>query len=248
VAVIRSTSRSVLAGLVVVGGLALAGCGSGQVAQTAQQQGTIDGVSVQVGQLAVRDIALEYPNAGVYKKGTTARLRMVVVNQGISADVLTDVRSPAASGVTITDDSATAQPGGGSPSATPFDTSSPSASASAGASPSGSATPSGSDSASGSATPSGAATPSATPSPSAAPTPTTAANAQIAIPPNGYVSFENGSASVQLTGLVNQLYPAQTLQVTLVFQKAGSVTTTIAVGVSEGQVSLAPEVSTGADS
>jgi copper(I)-binding protein len=214
VAVIRSTSRSVLAGLMVVGGLALAGCGAGQVAQTAEQQGTIDGVNVQVGQLAVRDIALEYPNEGVYPKGSTARLRMVVVNQGTSGDALIDVRSPAASGVTITDGSATASPGAGSPSDT--------------SSPSGSAAPSGS----GAATPSGSATP------------TQAANAQIPIPPNGYVSFAGGDASVQLTGLVDQLYPAQTLQVTLVFQTAGSVTTTIAVGVPEGQVSLAPTVTT----
>ena len=38
----RSTSRSVLAGLVVAGGIALAGCGSGQVAQTAVMKPTVD--------------------------------------------------------------------------------------------------------------------------------------------------------------------------------------------------------------
>jgi len=51
----RSTSRSVLAGLVVVGGLALAGCGAGQFAQTAQDKPTVDGQMAQIGPIAIRD-------------------------------------------------------------------------------------------------------------------------------------------------------------------------------------------------
>ena len=52
----RSTSRSVLAGLVVAGGLALAGCATGQVAQTAQMSPTVDGQMAQVGSLAIRNV------------------------------------------------------------------------------------------------------------------------------------------------------------------------------------------------
>ena len=114
---IRSTSRSVLAGLVVVGGLALAGCGAGQVAQTAEEQSTIDGSNAQVGPLAIRYAALEYPNAGFYEKGSNARLRMVVVNDSTGSDALVAVRTNAATEVTLTgatspaaSDSATPEP------------------------------------------------------------------------------------------------------------------------------------------
>ncbi|HEV7658074.1 MAG TPA: copper chaperone PCu(A)C [Mycobacteriales bacterium] len=241
-AVIRSTSRSALAGLVVVGGLALAGCGAGQIAQTAEQHPTVDGSMAEVGQLSIRDAALEYPTDGLYDKGATARLRMVITNQGIASDTLTSVTSPAADSVAITDPSATAAPGSDSPSASASasDSASPSDTASGSASPSdtasGSASPS--DSASGSASPSG----SASASPTESPTPTAAAPAQISIPANGYVSFADDGPSVVLTDLTEKLYPAQSLQVTLTFQKAGPVTLTIAVGVPTGQVSLAPTV------
>jgi len=65
----RSTSRSVLAGLVVAGGLALSACASGQVAQTAQMSPTVDGQMAQVGSLAIRNVALDYPAGGVYERG-----------------------------------------------------------------------------------------------------------------------------------------------------------------------------------
>ena len=74
----RSTSRSVLAGLVVVGGLALAGCGAGQVAQTAEQKPTVDG-SMRAGR-PDRDPRTPRWNtrpAACTSRARDARLRMV---------------------------------------------------------------------------------------------------------------------------------------------------------------------------
>jgi len=68
-------------------------------------------------------------------------------------------------------------------------------------------------------------------------------NAQIQIPPNSYVSFREDGPRIMLTGLTRQLRPGQNLVVTLTFQRAGSVTMTIAVGTPEAQLPPAPTVS-----
>lgn len=228
----RSTSRSVLAGLVVAGGLALSACASGQVAQTAQMSPTVDGQMAQVGSLAIRNVALDYPAGGVYERGSDARLRMVVVNGGVAPDSLVSVSSPVATDVTIS--------AGGSAEVTGSATPEPTGSASESASPT--ATPS--DTASGTATPSASPGGSASPSPTASPTPSpTPENAQIQIPPNSYVSFREDGPRIMLTGLTRQLRPGQNLVVTLTFQRAGSVTMTIAVGTPEAQLPPAPTVS-----
>ena len=228
----RSTSRSVLAGLVVAGGLALSACASGQVAQTAQMSPTVDGQLAQVGSLAIRNVALDYPAGGVYERGSDARLRMVVVNGGVAPDSLVSVSSPVATDVTISAGGSAEVTG----SATPEPTGSPSESASPTATPS--------DTASGTATPSASPGGSASPSPTASPTPSpTPENAQIQIPPNSYVSFREDGPRIMLTGLTRQLRPGQNLVVTLTFQRAGSVTMTIAVGTPEAQLPPAPTVS-----
>jgi copper(I)-binding protein len=228
----RSTSRSVLAGLVVAGGLALSACASGQIAQTAQMSPTVDGQMAQVGSLAIRNVALDYPAGGVYERGSDARLRMVVVNGGVAPDSLVSVSSPVATDVTIS--------AGGSAEVTGSATPEPTGSASESASPT--ATPS--DTASGTATPSASPGGSASPSPTASPTPSpTPQNAQIQIPPNSYVSFREDGPRIMLTGLTRQLRPGQNLVVTLTFQRAGSVTMTIAVGTPEAQLPPAPTVS-----
>ena len=228
----RSTSRSVLAGLVVAGGLALSACASGQIAQTAQMSPTVDGQMAQVGSLAIRNVALDYPAGGVYERGSDARLRMVVVNGGVAPDSLVSVSSPVATDVTIS--------AGGSAEVTGSATPEPTGSASESASPT--ATPS--DTASGTATPSASPGESASPSPTSSPTPSpTPENAQIQIPPNSYVSFREDGPRIMLTGLTRQLRPGQNLVVTLTFQRAGSVTMTIAVGTPETQLPAAPTVS-----
>jgi copper(I)-binding protein len=222
----------VLAGLVVAGGLALSACASGQIAQTAQMSPTVDGQMAQVGSLAIRNVALDYPAGGVYERGSDARLRMVVVNGGVAPDSLVSVSSPVATDVTIS--------AGGSAEVTGSGTPEPTGSASESASPT--ATPS--DTASGTATPSASPGGSASPSPTSSPTPSpTPENAQIQIPPNSYVSFREDGPRIMLTGLTRQLRPGQNLVVTLTFQRAGSVTMTIAVGTPEAQLPPAPTVS-----
>jgi copper(I)-binding protein len=240
VAVIRSTSRSVLAGLLAGAGLALAGCGAGQVSQTAVQSPTIDGVSAQVGTMSIRNLALEYPDDGTYAKGDDARLRMVVANDGTTSDTLIAVRSTVSAEVRLAAASSSA---GATPTLTatpPSNT--PTATGTASGTPTGSNEPPDS-------TVTGTATtgPSQGPSASASPSetgsaPAEAPAAQIQIPANGVVSFVGDGPTVLLTGLTTRLYPAQTLQVTLVFQQAGSVTQTIAVSAPQGQISLAPTV------
>lgn len=241
---IRSTSRSVLAGLVVVAGFTLAGCGAGQVSQTAVQSPTVDGISGQVGSMSIRNVALEYPTTGLYAKGSDARLRMIIANDGIDGDTLTAVRSNVSAAVTITaagsaaagaTPTLTAAPPAGTPTATGTASGTPTGSAEPpDSSVTGTSTAGPSQGASGSA--------SASASPSAGATPTEEPAAQVPIPANGVVSFTGDGPTVELTGLTTQLYPAQTLQVTLVFQKAGQVTLTIAVSAPQGQISLAPTV------
>jgi hypothetical protein len=89
-----------------------------------------------------------------------------------------------------------------------------------------------------SGSPSDSAAAGATPTPSATAQP----NAQITIPPSGYVSFTGDGPRVELRGLTSKFYPAQTLTVTLVFQRAGTVTMTIAVATPEVEISPAPTV------
>jgi copper(I)-binding protein len=243
----------VLAGL-VVGGLALAGCGAGQVAQTAETQPTIDGTNAQVGDIAIRYAALEYPIGGVYEKGSDARLRMVIVNQGIGSDVLTAVRSDAAADVTISQGTSAAATGSATPepsisaSASSSDSAtfspSPTPTGTASGTPTGTAEPPQSSVSAGSGAPSDSASAGATATPSATDQP----NTPVTIPPNSYVSFAGTGPRVMLHGLTSTFYPAQPLNVTLVFQNAGSVTMTIAVATPERELSPAPTVAVNPDS
>jgi copper(I)-binding protein len=243
-----ATSRSALAGLVVAAGLTLSACGAGQIAQTAQQRPTVDGAMADVGTLALRNVALDYPDGGFYDQGGSASLRMSITNQGTGSDTLTEVRSNVAGSVLISDSGT--QPSG---SASASASASASDTASASPSPSNIATGSGSPSGTGGASPSVTGTPNATgsgePSASGTPSPTASessaepASAQVTIPAQGLVNFGVGNGpSVQLQDLTQKLYSAQTLQVTLVFRQAGSVTLTIAVASPQGQISLAPTV------
>jgi copper(I)-binding protein len=251
-----ASSRSVLAALALVGGAALVGCGAGQQAQTAEQRPTIDGQNASVGALALRDVAVDYPSAGVYKKGDDARLRLVIANDGDSSDALVEVRTDAAEEVTLgaapaggVTGSATPTPAEGSaePSSTPTGTAS--------GTPTGSVEPQTPSATAGSGQPSGSPTTEPSSSDSPAPSPTASetpseAPAATAIPitPNGLVTFQGeGGPTITLSGLTRQLRPAETLQVTFVFRSAGSVTLEIAVSNPDGEISLAPTVTTAED-
>jgi copper(I)-binding protein len=81
----------------------LVGCGAGQITQTDTQQSAVNGGSGQVGQIAIRDAELQFPDnaQGVYAPGSNATLIVTIANTGIDPDQLIAVSSPAASSVTI---------------------------------------------------------------------------------------------------------------------------------------------------
>lgn len=73
----------------------LTGCSAGQIAQTASSVSTVDGTTANVGTIALRDIALAYPEEGVWQPGDDVRLEFVAVNGApLDSDSLVSVSSP----------------------------------------------------------------------------------------------------------------------------------------------------------
>lgn len=90
-------------------GLLVAGCGTGQLSQTAAQVAATNGLNTSVGQVDLRDVQVGYPQtpaspAVLYARGTNAPLRATLINTGSVADRLVRVSSPFATSVAITGD------------------------------------------------------------------------------------------------------------------------------------------------
>jgi periplasmic copper chaperone A len=101
------TVRLLAVGGVAVAGLALAGCGAGQIAQTSQQVAAVGGANAGAGYVAVRNAEIAYPagmapSAAAHRAGGTAEVEMTIVNTGNTADRLLSASSAAGSGVTLT--------------------------------------------------------------------------------------------------------------------------------------------------
>jgi len=138
----RTRRTGVAAIGVVIGALALAGCGAGQITQTSTQLSAVGGAQATVGPVAIRDAEFEYAptdNASVYTRGANAPLKMSVVNSGAGDDRLVSASSPVATSVKVSGNAVVA--GGrvllveGGPAAAPA----PSAGASSSAEPTSSA-------------------------------------------------------------------------------------------------------------
>jgi copper(I)-binding protein len=121
----RLTRRASIAVLAGAGAAALlAGCSSGQIAETAEVRPSVQGVNVDVGSLALRDLTVQYPDGRGYDKGSDAPLVVRIANNGGRADTLESVETDAAASVSFvgeTTASASATPSGtpsGTPSAT----------------------------------------------------------------------------------------------------------------------------------
>lgn len=101
----RSPRRTGVAAIsVVVGALALAGCGAGQITQTSTQVSGVNGGSATVGSIAIRDAEFEYEeteNASVYTRGEDAPLKMSISNNAGTDDRLVSASSPVARSVKI---------------------------------------------------------------------------------------------------------------------------------------------------
>lgn len=108
----RPTGAAVIGAMIAA--LALAGCSAGQVTQTSSQVPAVGGANSGVGQIAVRDVQIEFADqvegGNVYARGGNAPLRMTIVNAGAGPDRLVSVTSPVASSVQIS--GVTTIPGG----------------------------------------------------------------------------------------------------------------------------------------
>ena len=88
----------------LVVGLALTGCGAGQMAQTATQQAAVDGASGDAGDdIALRDVLMpSSPNpGGSYPAGSSVPVLATIINSGDEADELVAVTSPMAGRVQV---------------------------------------------------------------------------------------------------------------------------------------------------
>ncbi|MEU8328334.1 hypothetical protein [Micromonospora sp. NPDC048839] len=230
---IRGSRRAalLLSGIAATGLLA-SGCGTGQIAETALKEPSVQGVNLTTnnGSFSVRGLLVEYPGTEGYRAGQDAPLSAVIYND--SKQTVT---------VTVTTENAReVRIGGDSTSASASASASAGASASASATPSGSASPSGSQSpstpasrsASPSATPSetgsSSATPSAPESARASGSASPAAPGQLArieLAPLSYIQLNSEATSqLRLIGLTEALRSGQNVSVTFDFGNGNTVT------------------------
>jgi copper(I)-binding protein len=91
-----------------VGALLLTGCAAGQQVQTLKVRGANDGTNIGIGDIAVRGVGVMPPPSGTaYKKGSSAKLSVVLVNVGRTPDTLTSVTSSAFTGWSTSSSSGT---------------------------------------------------------------------------------------------------------------------------------------------
>lgn len=93
--------RALTAAAALTLGLLVSGCAAGQISQTADEVAAIDGANGGVGDITVRNVEMVTADTGGYAKGADAALQLKISNQGLSADTLTQVNSPAATSVEV---------------------------------------------------------------------------------------------------------------------------------------------------
>lgn len=86
---------------VLASALALTGCASGKIAQTAQQVSAVNSGNGRIGQIDVLGVQFDAPASTSYPKGGTAPMQVWVSNDSIETDTLTQVTSPVATKVEI---------------------------------------------------------------------------------------------------------------------------------------------------
>jgi copper(I)-binding protein len=221
---VRLQNRRVLgaAALALGAALVLAGCGAGQITQTATQQAAVNGTHAQVKDIALRDAAVQYPTSGPgYPAGATPALTLTIVNLGTRDDSLVSVTTEAGQATiagskdVVAAHSLVIGPDDAVESTNEVQTTSPSAPTSSSGAPTSTSAPTGTSS--GTNTP-GSLTASPTsevPSSGAAATPT--------------VPEKVGQGTVTLPALKQPLWPGQVIKVTFVFQNAGPVTVELPV-------------------
>jgi len=214
-----SRNRRVVTAALVAGAcvaLALTGCSSGQLTQTASQVSAVAGTQITVGSLALRDLKVVYNGPDGYRAGESAPLEIRIFNNGTTPITLTEVRAEQAEAVTLTGGpggNVSPAPATSEPAATPSPATSPSPVASPSPSPAASPSPE--------ASPSPGA---ASPSPSPSPAPPTPSRLSIQIPPGSYVLLVPTQGSfLQLTGLKEPLVPGEWVDLVFTFDNGASV-------------------------
>jgi copper(I)-binding protein len=98
-ALVRPSRRAAtVAALVAGGALALSACSAGQISQTAEQVASVNGNFANVGEIALRNVHVAYPDAEEYtnSKGGKAALAFVAINSSPdSPDKLTAITTDA---------------------------------------------------------------------------------------------------------------------------------------------------------
>ncbi|WP_086662518.1 hypothetical protein [Lentzea kentuckyensis] len=80
-------------------GLVAVGCSAGQITQTDTQVAAVDGASGNAGPIAVRNVMLAFPPDGNrYREGDAVPLTFVIANTGETPDKLLSIKSDAAEG------------------------------------------------------------------------------------------------------------------------------------------------------
>jgi copper(I)-binding protein len=240
----RPTGAAVVTGA-VIGAMALAGCGAGQITQTSTQVPSIVGANAGNQSVVVRDAHIEFADeakgANIYPRGGAAPLQMSIVNTGGEPDRLVSASSPAAASVEISGEAEIASgrvlliEGEPAAAAAPAPASAaPPASGSARPTPAGGAPTSGEPSApgdeiGGSGQEPGAPAPGS-PGPAAPSTPTAEAPAAAAPPATASPLPGQREGQVVLTGLKEDIRAGLTYPVVLNFERAGQITLNVPVG------------------
>ncbi|WP_157529668.1 hypothetical protein [Nocardia sp. NRRL S-836] len=237
-------------------GLVAVGCSAGQITQTDRQVAAVDGASGNAGPMAVRNAMLAFPPDGNrYHEGEDVPLTFVIANTGADPDKLLSIKSeaseaeaevvgekdiPAQYALRAEYDASHAPTKSSSPSAS---SSSSSSSPSSSGNPSVTLTPSSGAPSSG-APSSGA--PSTTGSPSSVVSSSGSSAASSSGRPSGSSSVKPTSSSAAhdqslevlqirctLKKLSKDVTAAQTVKITFLFEKAGSVTLEVPVAPSD---------------
>ncbi|MFD4676823.1 hypothetical protein ACFWNN_44385 [Lentzea sp. NPDC058450] len=229
-------------------GLVAVGCSAGQVTQTDTQVAAVDGASGNAGPIAVRNVMLAFPPDGNrYHEGEDAPLTFVIANTGSAADKLLSIKSEGAESeaeVVGTKEipaqyALRAEYDASKAPVKPSTSASSSVVPTSGA-PSSNVTPS-------SGAPSSNVTPSSGAQSSVAGTPSSGNPSSVASSsgrPSGSAAASSSAAPVDpdlevleirctLKKLNRDVVAAQTVKVTFLFEKAGSLTLEVPVAPSE---------------
>lgn len=209
---LRTILPAVAVGILALG---VVGCSAGQATQTDSVEPAVNGNRANVGEIALRDVVLAYPEeGGPYQAGDDAPLVLTIVNIGGTDDELTAVTSPAAAEVELLGD--VTLPGRSRLQVVvPDESTQPATSSAASSEPESteSAAPGSS---------------SAEPSESSAP-PSESESAPE--PTSTEVSAEEvGMLSIVLTDLTANLPTGRNVPITFVFAEAGEVTVNVPIG------------------